>query len=217
MGGEKVSPADVSLQEFSPEELVARHLDVLRFFIFPPSGCEDRISLSCLKGQALDISNKNGAGVEALTDLGVRSVRRICLPITKHYYIEEERQRNKKELLGRLGQIPDNVIGLVTIFDHDDHFIATEAACEIERILTPGGQCLVTCREEDGVPRDDENDDKDFPEVNEEIEGPVMRGLLALAYLGESSDLFYTTLYSMGERYAPNCLVGIYTKPGIPI
>jgi hypothetical protein len=212
--GETILPIDVALEEFTPEEQRLRHLDTLRFFVFPPSGCEDRLPLDCLQGRALDISNKNGAGVEALRDLGISDVREICLPTTNLYYIEEEREKNRKELIQRLGYIPDSSVKLVTIFDHSDRFIATQAAREIERILVPGGQCLITYREMGRAPRDDGDDDKDFPEVNEEIEGPVIRGLLALAYLGESSDLFYTTLYSMGDRYAPNLLVRIYTKPG---
>lgn len=211
--GETIQSIDVRLEKFTPEELRSRHLDTLRFFIFPPSGYEDRLPLGCLQGRAFDISNKNGAGVEALRDLGISDVREICLPTTNLYYIEEEREKNRKELIQQLGYIPDSSVKLVTIFDHSDRFIATQAAREIERILVPEGQCLITYREMGSAPRDDENDDKDFPEENEEIEGPVFRGLLVMGYLGESSDLFYTTLYSMDDRYAPNRFVAIYTKP----
>jgi len=208
--GETIQPIDVALEEFTPEELKSRHLDILRFFMLPPSGCKDRIPLACLKGRALDISNKNDAGKEALKDLGVRRVREICLPITQLYYVEEERQRNKKELLERLGQIPDNIIGLVTIFDHDDCFIATEVAREIERILAPGGQCLVTCRKESLAPQNDE----DLPDIDKTRISLLWRSIILDAHLRGIPDLLHPSWYSMGDKYAPNRLVGIYTKPG---
>ncbi len=198
----------VTLEKLSPEELRSRHLDTLRFLLSLSSEDENRLSLDSLQGRAVDISNKNDVGLEALEELGVEEITEICLPTTRFYYLEEEIQENKRRLVRRLGFIPDNTIRLVTIFDHSDHFISTQAAHEIKRILVPGGQYLVTCRDLTKVPRNDE----DLPELDKET-GTIARALTLQAYLHNLPDL-PNLWHQMGDSYAPNKFAAIYTKPG---
>jgi hypothetical protein len=207
--GERLS--STTLEKLSPEELRNRHLDTLRFFLLPPSTLENRLSLDSLQGRALDISNKDGAGVEALEELGIENVTGICLPATRLYYLDKEILENKRRLVEQLESTPGNTIRLVTIFDHSDNFVSTQAAREIERILVPEGQCLITYRDMSKTPQDDE----DFPRIDGEIEGPVPRGLMALAHAIRVPRLLrLSSWYEMGDRYAPNRFAAIYTKPG---
>jgi hypothetical protein len=200
-----------TLEKLSPEELRNRHLDTLRFFLLPPSTLENRLSLDCLTGPALDISNKDGAGIEALEELGIENVTGICLPTTRLYYLDEEILENREKLVERLKFIPDNTIRLATIFDHSDNFISTQTAREIERVLVPEGQCLITCRDMSKTPQDDEG----FPRIDGEIEGPVLRGLMVLARVTRAPRLLrLSSWHQMGDSYAPNRFAAVYTKPG---
>ena len=99
------------------------------------------------------------------------------------------------------------ILNLVAVFDHDGQLIDTETAREIMRILTPRGQFLITCRAEELAPYD--NEEREMPERR--FDSPSSNGLLVLADILMTPRLFYPQWHLMGDQYAPNRQVGIYT------
>lgn len=192
----------LDVDKLSLEELSQRHAALLRYLLEAGySHPEGPLFLSPenLQGTVLDIHcGCCDAGERALRAIGARRVDSISVPKPRVFSSEPgldyvaERESVKLHLVAHLRQIPSASIGFITAFDHWGGLVATRADRQIERILVPGGQRLITIRDRTNIPTQDES----------------LANLSRFVSLPDLGRVWHR----MDDKFYPNAAVNIFTK-----
>lgn len=191
--------------EYSFEDIKQSHRALVKALL--EGYKEIRLDSRNLTGFAIDISTRDIAGSAVLKILGAKLMGAFHLSVDKDLPRDLQdimQKENQQFLIERLKLVPDQSVALVTVFDHSDRLIGTQAGREIERILIPGGQRIITVESMDDSPRQDE-----FVKPSRGSNGKFVTHAIEYASLPDLGSAWYDT----ERKFAPNNFVSLYTKP----